>query len=234
MSYQVKNIKTSNYNLRGDNARPSYIIMHYIGEYNLQDALTIFCDPKGLDGVKELSPHYVIDEDGTVYALVPEGFRAWHAGVSYWRGITDMNSHSIGIELVNRGAVDDYPPFAQAQIDALAELSKDIMMRNNIPPENVIGHSDIAPGRKLDPGPRFPWRELAKKGVGIWPDLHKSASLVDDFDELKGLGLKELLVKIGYNPDLDLDVLLPAFIDRYHCADDPLSCALAILVRDGV
>lgn len=129
------------------------------------EALTRMCDPHS-----EVSAHYLIDEDGTTYQLVPESQRAWHAGRSYWRGTTDVNSASIGIELVNPGHEHGYRPFPAPQIARLTVLCRDIMDRHNMPAQGVVGHSDIAPGRKLDPGELFPWADLASRGVGVWPE----------------------------------------------------------------
>ena len=123
-------------------------------------ALRTLCNP-----ATEVSAHYLIAEDGTVFSLVPEELRAWHAGVGSWGSVTDVNSRSIGIELANPGAC----PFAAAQMDALEALLADIRSRWAIPAERVIGHSDIAPGRKIDPGRRLDWRRLALMGHAIWP-----------------------------------------------------------------
>src|SRR4029078_1303820 len=120
----------------------------------------------------KVSSHYTVDEDGTVYAHVPENLRAWQAGVSSWGGATDINSRSIGIEIVNPGHEWGYRPFAAAQIAAVMELSKGILKRWPITPARVLAHSDIRPGRKIDPGELFPWDQLAKHGIGRWPLGH--------------------------------------------------------------
>ncbi len=135
------------------------LVLHYTA---IDKAATLarLCDPAA-----EVSAHYVIDEDGTVYALVPESERAWHAGLSFWRGHGDINSRSVGIELVNSGD----RPFATAQIESLIGLCRSILARHPIPPQNVVGHSDIAPARKIDPGRFFPWARLAAAGIGAWP-----------------------------------------------------------------
>lgn len=149
-----------NYNARKNGAKPSLIILHYTGMPSAQGALDRMCDPAA-----EVSAHYMIDKDGTLYQLVAEDKRAWHAGVSFWKGEADINSHSIGIELVNGGHEIGYEPFPAAQIDALMRLLPQIMQRHGIKPEGVIGHSDIAPERKLDPGPTFPWDKLKHAGL---------------------------------------------------------------------
>ena len=133
------------------------IVLHYTGMETADAALSRLTDPKA-----EVSAHYLIDEDGIVHALVPEDKRAWHAGRSHWRGITDVNSASVGIELVNPGHEFGYRDFPEAQIDALIPLMEAIKQRHGITRGNIVGHSDIAPTRKQDPGERFPWGKLAR------------------------------------------------------------------------
>lgn len=133
------------------------IVLHYTGMETADAALARLTDPAA-----EVSAHYLVDEDGTVHALVPEDKRAWHAGASHWRGITDINSASIGIELVNPGHEHGYRDFPDAQIDALIPLMEDIKQRHGITRGNIVGHSDVAPTRKQDPGEFFPWGKLAR------------------------------------------------------------------------
>ena len=134
----------------------SMIVLHYTGMRTGAEALERMCDPAA-----EVSAHYMIEEDGTVIQLVAEERRAWHAGRSYWRGITDINSASIGIELVNPGHEWGYRPFTEAQMDRLIPLLADIKVRHDIPRANIVGHSDVAPARKEDPGELFDWETLA-------------------------------------------------------------------------
>ena len=141
------------------------LVLHYTGMTSAEAALARLCDPTA-----EVSAHYLIDEDGTVHALVAEEMRAWHAGRSWWRGEADVNSRSVGIELVNPGHEFGYRPFPPVQIAALVGLAGGILARHPIPPRNVVGHSDVAPGRKQDPGELFPWADLAAKGIGLWPE----------------------------------------------------------------
>ncbi len=150
------------------------LVIHYTGMVPNERALDWLCNP-----ASRVSAHYFIDEAGAVCRLMPEDRRAWHAGVSAWRGATDINSRSIGIELANPGHEFGYRDFPKAQIDALIALSGDILARNPIPARNVVGHSDIAPARKLDPGERFPWQTLAKAGIGLWPDENDGGSTCD-------------------------------------------------------
>jgi N-acetylmuramoyl-L-alanine amidase len=140
----------------------SMIVLHYTGMESAQAALTRLTDPAA-----EVSAHYLIDEDGTIHSLVAEDKRAWHAGKAHWRGITDINSASIGIELVNPGHEYGYREFAPAQIDALIPLLAEIKDRYEITRGNIVGHSDIAPTRKQDPGELFPWGQLARLRLAL-------------------------------------------------------------------
>lgn len=139
------------------------VVLHYTGMPSAEAALKRLTDPQS-----KVSAHYVIDEDGTIYRLVPEDKRAWHAGVAFWRGVRDVNARSIGIELVNPGHEFGYREFPVVQIEALLELLTDIGSRHEIMPGNYVGHSDVAPLRKEDPGELFPWRRLAVAGFGRW------------------------------------------------------------------
>ncbi|MDG2004667.1 MAG: N-acetylmuramoyl-L-alanine amidase [Novosphingobium sp.] len=140
----------------------SMVVLHYTGMLTGDEALERLCDPEA-----KVSAHYMIDEGGMVTSLVPESKRAWHAGKSYWRGITDVNSASVGIELVNPGHEFGYRPFPEEQIDALLPLLADIIERHDIPRANVVGHSDIAPSRKQDPGELFDWPRLEQLGLAL-------------------------------------------------------------------
>jgi N-acetylmuramoyl-L-alanine amidase len=140
------------------------LILHYTGMQTAAAALDRLCDPDS-----RVSAHYVIEEDGAVWQLVEEERRAWHAGVSRWRGAPLVNGRSIGIELVNPGHEFGYRPFPAAQIDALIPLCRGILARHAIPPRHVLGHADVAPARKEDPGELFPWQTLAAGGIGLWP-----------------------------------------------------------------
>ena len=140
----------------------SMIVLHYTGMADAASALARLCDP-----VAEVSAHYLVDKDGTVHRLVAEDKRAWHAGKSRWRGIEDVNSASIGIEIVNPGHELGYRPFSEEQIDALVPLVAEIKERHGITRGNVVGHSDIAPMRKQDPGELFPWHRLARLRLAL-------------------------------------------------------------------
>lgn len=138
------------------------LVMHYTGMVDGASAIRRLTSPDA--GV---SAHYVVNEDGTILQLVDEGKRAWHAGASYWRGITDVNSASIGIEIVNPGHEFGYHPFPDDQIAAVLRLSHEIHKRHDIPRANVVGHSDVAPARKQDPGELFPWDKLARLNLAL-------------------------------------------------------------------
>ncbi len=155
---------SSNHAPRPEGGAVDVLVLHYT-ELPLQQSLDILCDSTREHRV---SSHYVLAEDGTLYSLVPEDRTAWHAGRSHWRGREALNATSIGVEIVNlQGDRHDYPP---VQIAVLIELCQGIVARHPaIVPRNVVGHSDIAPQRKIDPGRRFPWKTLAAAGIGIWP-----------------------------------------------------------------
>jgi N-acetylmuramoyl-L-alanine amidase len=165
-----------------------YVILHYTGMKSGADALARLSDPAA-----KVSSHYFVEEDGHVFQLVDEGMRAWHAGKSYWRGTTDLNACSIGIEIVNPGHEWGYRAFPQAQMDAVRDLCLDIKQRHALPADAFIGHSDIAPARKEDPGELFDWKALAASGIGIWPVIEK-----DDAGDMEWLEAASLLGRIGY------------------------------------
>ncbi len=152
-----------NHGERKGAAKPDMVVLHYTGMRDSRIALEHLCSP-----ASDVSAHYVVMEDGHIIQCVPESRRAWHAGVSSWAGETDINSCSIGIEIANPGHDYGYPDFPRRQIAALIALCRGIFTRHNIAPERVLGHSDIAPARKSDPGEKFPWRLLHDSGVGLW------------------------------------------------------------------
>jgi N-acetylmuramoyl-L-alanine amidase len=152
-----------NHGERKDGRQPDALVLHYTGMKDAAGALHQLCNP-----LAQVSSHYFVFEDGRILQLVPEIRRAWHAGKGSWQGETDMNSASIGIEIVNPGHEHGYRAFPEAQIDALLPLCGDIVARWRIPADRVIAHSDMAPARKQDPGELFPWARLAAGGVGLW------------------------------------------------------------------
>jgi N-acetylmuramoyl-L-alanine amidase len=189
---------------RPDGAVVDTLVLHYT-ELPLQESLDILSDPTRETRV---SAHYVLAEDGTVYRLVPEARTAWHAGRSSWRGREALNATSIGIEIVNlHGDRHDYPV---QQIAALIDLCREILARHPaITARNVVGHSDIAPTRKIDPGLRFPWQTLAEAGIGLWPRPGAEPLEADVHAALR---------RIGYTADLPLPEIVATFQRRYRPA----------------
>jgi N-acetylmuramoyl-L-alanine amidase len=206
-----------NHGPRPEGAPIDFLILHYTGMRSAEAALQRMCDPAA-----EVSAHYAIDEDGTVWRLVEEGRRAWHAGRSFWAGVTDINSRSIGIELVNPGHEWGYRPFPEPQMAALEELCRGILARHPILPQRVLGHSDVAPQRKEDPGELFDWPRLARAGIGLWPEFGLvSANLVAEEEAVPRA--RAALKRIGYEvpPAGDaaaMGKLVTAFQRRYRPA----------------
>ncbi|WP_438942697.1 N-acetylmuramoyl-L-alanine amidase [Primorskyibacter marinus] len=183
------------------------VVIHYTAMTSAQEARDWLCNPQA-----EVSAHYVISRRGTVWQLVDEDMRAWHAGAGVWGCVSDVNSRSVGIELANTGA----EPFPEPQMAALEDLLRGITARWQVPPERVIGHSDLAPGRKIDPGPRFDWRRLARQGLAVWPVDDLEAEGGNTPAELDDLG--KTLEAIGYTSDADMETKLAAFRLRYRPA----------------
>jgi N-acetylmuramoyl-L-alanine amidase len=152
-----------NFGPRRGSGRPDMLLLHYTGVRDVVQAIDWLSRPES-----KVSAHYVIDEDGRITQLVAESMRAWHAGVAVWKGESDINSSSVGIELHNPGHELGYPDFPDAQLRALEALALDIVARHGIRPERVLAHSDVAPTRKRDPGEKFPWARLAALGIGHW------------------------------------------------------------------
>lgn len=207
MTRQIIERRSPNHDARAPGAAIDMLILHYTGMQGGAEALDRLCDP-----ASRVSAHYLVEEDGALYRLVDEERRAWHAGVSYWAGETGINGCSIGIEIVNPGHEFGYRPFPQAQMKAVIELCLDIQSRHVIPPNRVLGHSDVAPDRKQDPGELFDWRRLSVEGLGVWPE---KLSEDDNLDETIA---QSLLTRIGYNPDTTLPVLLTAFQRHFRPA----------------
>ena len=192
-----------NYNDRIGFDAPEYIILHYTG-VSAQEADSVYMDKAG-----QLSPHYMVEIDGRVTQYVEEEKRAWHAGQSYWDGCEDINSASVGIEVVNGGHDAGLPEYPAVQIDALIILCQEIAARHNIGPMNVIGHSDISPLRKIDPGEVFPWEYLAQNGVGFWPEP-------SDNDFKENIGARSGLAQLGYTDQCEDIVLVREFQRHYE------------------
>jgi N-acetylmuramoyl-L-alanine amidase len=178
-----------NHDSRGEAARIDMLVLHYTGMTSARAALERLCDP-----VARVSTHYLVEENGSIWRLVPETRRAFHAGRSYWAGERDLNAVSVGIEIVNPGHEWGYRPFPELQMLSVERLCREVLMRHPVPPHRVVGHSDIAPDRKSDPGELFDWPRLARAGIGIWPPPDPLA-LRCEIDS--SLALENLLA-IGY------------------------------------
>ncbi len=186
------------------------LVLHYTGMRTAEEALARLCDPAA-----KVSAHYTVDRDGAVYAHVPEERRAWHAGLSFWAGTRNVNARSIGIEIVNPGHEFGYVPFTDDQVGAVIDLASAILARHPIPARNVVGHSDVAPMRKQDPGELFPWARLAEYGIGLWPGA------VFALPGARGGDLAAGLVRYGYDPEAAPKDVVGAFQRHFRpsCVD---------------
>jgi len=189
-------IPSANFGDRNKGRSPDMIVLHYTGMPDVEGALARLCTAG-----TEVSAHYVVLEDGRVIQCVQEGKRAWHAGVASWAGEEDINSCSIGIEIVNRGHDWGYPDFPLRQVAAVIALCRGIMLRRDLRPERVLAHSDVAPARKKDPGEKFPWDSLANSGVGHW--VYPAPITAGEVLRLGSIGddvrpMQEALAKYGY------------------------------------
>ncbi len=189
-----------NYGERKGVTSPDMIVLHYTGMSDAASAIVRLCTAG-----TEVSAHYVVLEDGNIVQCVRESERAWHAGAASWAGESDINSRSIGIEIVNRGHDLGYTDFPLRQIAAVIALCKGIMLRREIPKHRVLGHSDVAPSRKKDPGEKFPWRLLADSGVGLWvepaPIVHGPQIMLGAHGD-DVLDLQRALATFGYGVPL--------------------------------
>ncbi|MEC4591184.1 MULTISPECIES: N-acetylmuramoyl-L-alanine amidase [Nitrospirillum] len=197
-----------NHGPRPEGTSVDILVLHYTGMLSAEAALDRLCDPAA-----EVSAHYVVEEDGTVWRLVGEGRRAWHAGRGAWGGAQDVNNRSIGVEIVNPGHEYGYRPFPQAQMQAVIELCRGILARQPIPAGNVIAHSDMAPARKQDPGELFDWPGLARAGIGLWPATDARGTAWDGGEAQ----VAALLARLGYDPAIaSFTETLIAFQRHWH------------------
>ncbi|HEX7887312.1 MAG TPA: N-acetylmuramoyl-L-alanine amidase [Phenylobacterium sp.] len=193
---------------------PSMLVLHYTGMKTGEEAIARLRDPEA-----RVSAHYVVEEDGRVFRLVAEERRAWHAGVSFWRGRRNVNGDSIGIEIVNPGHEWGYRSFPDAQIDALIALTADIRGRWTIEDRDIVGHSDVAPVRKNDPGELFPWKRLAEAGHGLWAEAPAAPGkpIGEGEEGAAVFALQAGLTRVGYELppsgkfDADTTAVLRAF-----------------------
>jgi N-acetylmuramoyl-L-alanine amidase len=183
-----------NFNAR--TAPPDMILLHYTGMPTGEAALARLRDPEA-----KVSAHYLVEEDGRVFSLVAEERRAWHAGVSFWKGETDINGRAVGVEIVNPGHEFGYRPFPVAQVDAVIALIAEIRGRWDIDDERILGHSDVAPDRKQDPGELFPWKQLAEAGHGLWaePAAPPGGPLKEGAEGPGVFALQAGLTRLGYD-----------------------------------
>lgn len=175
---------------------PDMIVLHYTGMRTGEEALARLRDPEA-----KVSSHYMVEEDGRVFRLVPEERRAWHAGRSFWKGQTDINGVSVGVEIVNPGHEFGYRPFPDAQVAAVIALVADIRTRWNVDDSRIVGHADVAPDRKEDPGELFPWKRLAEAGHGLWvePPAAPGAPLGEGEEGAGVFALQAGLTRLGYD-----------------------------------
>ncbi|MEM7223906.1 MAG: N-acetylmuramoyl-L-alanine amidase [Pseudomonadota bacterium] len=201
---EIRQRPSPNHNARPDGQAVDILLLHYTGMESADAALERLVDPAA-----QVSAHYIIDEAGAVTQMVAEDRRAWHAGVASWSGDSDVNGRSIGIELVNPGHELGYRDFPEPQMTSLISLAKEILARHPIPPARVLGHSDVAPLRKLDPGERFDWARLAAIGIGLWPAFIGTRGDPD--------ALEHDLARFGYGfLETDPSAVIAAFQRHYR------------------
>ncbi len=189
-----------NFTKRRGTSKPDMVVLHYTATSSASNALNTLCNSKA-----QVSAHYLISENGCIFNLVDESKRAWHAGLSHWGGISDINSHSIGIELSN----DGFSPFGEKLMGSLEVLLKEILKKWNIPVHRVLGHSDISPGRKIDPGRKFDWERLSLSGLAIFVEC-KGILKVDRNKFVSDLK------RFGYNVEVPFETLLLSFRLRFN------------------
>lgn len=209
---------SANFGPRRDGLKPTLIVLHFTAMNSAKAALDRLCDASC-----EVSAHYLIKGDGVVWQMVQEQDRAWHAGAGEWRGMDDINSRSIGIELDNCG---DHP-FSEPQMSALENLLQETMVRWRIKAAGVIGHSDMAPGRKFDPGRRFDWQRLARQGLAVWPE--QVADMPADADQFRVLARR-----VGCTSNVSDAVLLDAVRLRFRPWGQGALCAADMAVLAGL
>ena len=217
---QMKEHLSPNYEARLPDTEIKFLIIHYTA-CDFTTALQILTDPQRANRV---SAHYLIDDDGTLMNLVPEEYTAWHAGISSWRQYQRLNPWSIGIELVNPGHEYGYRPFDPRQMNALIKLCQQILKRHPIPAEFVLGHSDIAPQRKIDPGELFDWARLSREGIGIYPHSYEPSQRLDvDY-------IQSLLAHWGYAVEINgqMDTTTQAAIRAFqmHYSPERVDCSI--------
>lgn len=193
-------VAAANAEARRNGRLPDMLILHYTGVPSAEESLAMLCSAES--GV---SCHYLVDEQGGIIQMVDDHLRAWHAGVSSWQGESDINSRSIGIEIQNPGHGDGYPDFPPRQMAAVAALCHDLIRRHAIPARHILAHSDVAPGRKIDPGEKFDWAYLAREGIGHWvaPAAITGGSFLQEGDQGQPVEALQAMLKLyGYGVEL--------------------------------
>lgn len=214
-AWSLRQCPSPNHNDRPAGTPIDTLVLHYTGMQSGKAARERLCD-----AAAQVSSHYLVEEDGDVWQLVPDARRAWHAGSSFWRGRADINSCSIGIEIVNPGHEWGYRPFPPAQMEAVIALCRTLLARHPICPRNVVAHSDVAPGRKQDPGELFDFSLLARHGIGIFPEHVSDLGTGDIIADSSGLApVRAALAAIGYD------------VPATGATDPALSLALAAFQR---
>jgi N-acetylmuramoyl-L-alanine amidase len=210
---KIVQCSSPNHDARPDGGTIDILVLHYTGMKTADEALA-----RLTDAASKVSAHYTIGRDGRVFAHVPEERRAWHAGVSFWAGERNVNARSIGIELVNPGHEFGYVPFTEEQIGALIDLARGILSRHPIAADRVIGHSDVAPARKTDPGELFPWQQLADYGIGVWPAPASISRNALGTAPMNGGGNLEAndLARFGYGVPPAVDVPMSTVITAFQ------------------
>ncbi len=206
---RIRDAPSPNHIERPDGTPIDMLVLHYTGMPAARDALARLRDPEA-----RVSSHYLVEEDGTVWRLVDEQHQAFHAGISHWRGRNALNACSIGIEIANPGHSHGYPNFPVLQLSVVCDLCLEILSRHDIPARNIVGHSDISPDRKDDPGEKFDWEGLARNGGGLWPDDTPDLGTDNPVRDAARLhDVRAALSTIGYKiaPEGQLDLTLRAF-----------------------
>ncbi len=214
MTLSIRELLSPNQDDRPGGMPIDTLILHYTGMQSADAAIARLRDPEA-----KVSSHYVVDEDGAILRLVPEERRAYHAGISSWRGNNELNGRSIGIEIVNPGHEWGYRDFPAVQLAAVCDLCLSILSRHAIPARNIVAHSDVAPDRKEDPGEKFDWEQLAKNGVGLWPfDVPDLRNTGEVRDALGVRWVRAALIEIGYHvaPEGALDPALATVLRAFQ------------------
>ncbi len=214
MNFDLRDAPSPNHDPRPDGTPIDTLVLHYTGMTSPAEALARLRDPAA-----KVSSHYMVDLNGIVWRLVPEARRAWHAGASFWHGRTSLNDRAIGIEIANPGHSHGYPDFPVLQMAVVCDLCLDILSRHAIAARDIVGHSDIAPDRKDDPGEKFDWRGLAQAGVGLWPDGTPDLGIAGiERDALVLRDVRAALALVGYRvaPEGALDPALSQVLRAFQ------------------